>query len=131
MTDYCPRQAKELRAKEGVPEGLKQETESAFCFLCEQPRRLVVPQQIKGQHKIWPLPAAIAKQFAPALKVVPPVRSPTRRPEAFHGSPCACRGGKAIIRLSFSIIYPLWCILVSATAVRSSSQACPNEILFE
>ena len=66
-------QAAELQAAEGLPEGLAQETESDFCFLCERPRRLIVPQQVKGQHKIWPLPAAAAKQFGPALKAVPQV----------------------------------------------------------
>ncbi|KAK9903225.1 hypothetical protein WJX75_000094 [Coccomyxa subellipsoidea] len=65
--------AAELQAAEGLPEGLAQETESDFCFLCERPRRLIVPQQVKGQHKIWPLPAAAAKQFGPALKAVPQV----------------------------------------------------------
>lgn len=68
-----PDQASELQSADGLPEGLARETESDFCFLCERPRRLVVPQQIKGQHKIWPLPAALAKQFAPALKPVPQV----------------------------------------------------------
>ena len=68
-----PEQAAELQAAEGLPGGLAQETESEFCFLCEHPRRLIVPQQVKGQHKIWPLPAASAKQFAPALKASPQV----------------------------------------------------------
>lgn len=68
-------QAEDLKDREGLPAGLREESESAHCFLCDRPQRLIVPQQIKGQHKIWPLPASVAKQFAPALKPVPPVRS--------------------------------------------------------
>ncbi|CAL8465510.1 g5046 [Coccomyxa elongata] len=65
--------AEELQRVDTLPEGLTRETESDFCFLCERPARLIVPQQVKGQHKIWPLPAATAKQFGPALKPVPQV----------------------------------------------------------
>ena len=58
---------------DALPPGLRLEAESPSCFLCERPARLVVPQQLRGQHKIWALPGASAKQFAPALKRVPPV----------------------------------------------------------
>ena len=69
-------QAEELHGLEGLPPGLQLEAESGsqHLFLCERPARLVVPQPIRGQHKVWPLPAATARQFAPALKRVPPVR---------------------------------------------------------
>lgn len=65
---FSYKQAVELRGLPGLLGGLKLESESECCFLCERPRRLVVPQQVKGQHKIWPLSAATAKQFGPALK---------------------------------------------------------------
>ncbi|KAG2488322.1 hypothetical protein HYH03_013172 [Edaphochlamys debaryana] len=45
----------------GLPESLKMEAGSPFCFLCQAPKRLVVPQQLPGQHKLWQLPRSVAK----------------------------------------------------------------------
>lgn len=44
-----------MAAWEALPGGLQVEVGSPFCFLCEQAQRLVVPQQMKGAHKIYPL----------------------------------------------------------------------------
>jgi len=29
---------------------------SNHCFICESPRRLVLPGQISGEHKLWKMP---------------------------------------------------------------------------
>jgi hypothetical protein len=73
----CAAQAEELQALDSLPPGLRLEAEfgSQFLFLCERPARLVVPQPIRGQHKVWALPGATARQFAPALKRAPQVRA--------------------------------------------------------
>lgn len=42
-----------MEAWEGLPGGLKAEAGSPQCFLCEGAQQLVVPQQIRGQHKIF------------------------------------------------------------------------------
>ncbi len=49
------RQAEQVEGWGSLPGGLKAEVGSPYCFLCEQPQRLVVPQQVRGQHKLWPL----------------------------------------------------------------------------
>ena len=56
-----------------MPKGLPLEVLANYCFLCERPRRLLVPQPIRGQRQIWRLPAATAAQFAPALRTPPQV----------------------------------------------------------
>lgn len=58
-----------------LPDTIKQEIGSPFCFLCENPKRLVVPQQMRGHPKLWQLPGAMAKALSPALKA-PPDRIP-------------------------------------------------------
>ena len=70
-------QAEELQAAPGVPKGVHLEVLANYCFLCERPRRLLLPQPIRGQRQIWRLPAATAAQFAPALKTPPRVTYPT------------------------------------------------------
>ena len=35
----------------------EQEAQSPFCWLCERPQRLVVPQKMPGQRRIWRLPS--------------------------------------------------------------------------
>ncbi|KXZ52618.1 hypothetical protein GPECTOR_9g663 [Gonium pectorale] len=59
----------------GLPASLRLEATSPFCFLCEKPRRLVVPQQLKGDHKLWQLPRAVAKVALRGLRD-PPGLSP-------------------------------------------------------
>lgn len=47
---------------EGLPGGLKTEVGSPYCFLCQQPQRLVVPHAVRGQHKIWPLDKQVGRR---------------------------------------------------------------------
>ena len=50
-----PLQAEQVEAWEALPAGLKSEVGSPHCFLCQAPQRLVVPQQMRGQHKLFDL----------------------------------------------------------------------------
>lgn len=38
-----------------IDESLRLESESDFVWLCESPQRLLVPQAMSGQHKLWTL----------------------------------------------------------------------------
>ncbi len=38
-----------------------EESESPFCFICDNPAELVLPLKVSGQHKIWTLQADILK----------------------------------------------------------------------
>ena len=50
-----PTQADDVLGWGGLPESLKMEALSPFCFLCEAPRRLVMPQAMRGHPKLWDL----------------------------------------------------------------------------
>lgn len=56
---------------QGLSSTLKQEIGSPYCFLCENPRRLVIPQQMRGYPKLWQLPGNIASNLSAALKPPP------------------------------------------------------------
>jgi hypothetical protein len=62
-------QAEQVEAWEGLPASLKMEVGSPYAFLCEQPRRLVVPQPMRGHPSIWDLPKGVVKNMEPALRV--------------------------------------------------------------
>lgn len=64
-------QAEVMENWPALPDTVKQEIGSPFCFLCENPKRLVVPQQMRGYPKLWQLPNAMAKTLSVALKPPP------------------------------------------------------------
>ena len=45
----------------------REENHSDFLFVCEEPRALVMPQRVSGQHKIWQLDGKIAAAAASSL----------------------------------------------------------------
>ncbi|GIL88707.1 hypothetical protein Vretimale_17285 [Volvox reticuliferus] len=55
----------------GLPESCRLEASSPFSFLCQNPKRLVVPQQLKGQQRIWQLPRATLKIALQGLRDPP------------------------------------------------------------
>ncbi|KAG2441712.1 hypothetical protein HXX76_003328 [Chlamydomonas incerta] len=55
----------------GLPHSCRMEAASPFCFLCENPKRLVVPQPLKGEHKLWQLPKAVLKVALQGLRDPP------------------------------------------------------------
>ena len=64
-------QATDMEAWGALPDTIKQEIGSPFCFLCEKPKRLVVPQQMRGYPKLWQLPSKTATTLTTALKAPP------------------------------------------------------------
>ena len=60
-----------MEAWKTLPDTIKQEIGSPFCFLCENPKRLVIPQQMRGYPKLWQLPAKTANNLKTALKKPP------------------------------------------------------------
>eukprot|EP00752_Nemacystus_decipiens_P010129 g9027.t2 len=43
----------QFQAIESIPLGAKLESQSAFVFLCQAPRQLVLPFSLAGHHKLW------------------------------------------------------------------------------
>lgn len=52
-----------------LPAGVKMEVRSPLAWLCDAPRRLVVPQRMLGGPKIWTLPRAKLDPLSKGLKV--------------------------------------------------------------
>ncbi|GLI66591.1 hypothetical protein VaNZ11_010511 [Volvox africanus] len=69
VVDVLP--ASTLERWPGLPESCRLEASAPFCFLCQNPKRLVVPQQLKGQQRIWQLPRAILKIALQGLRDPP------------------------------------------------------------
>ncbi|KAL3138475.1 hypothetical protein ABBQ32_006266 [Trebouxia sp. C0010 RCD-2024] len=67
--------ASAVEAWQALPDTIKQEVGSPYCFLCENPKRLIVPQQMRGYPKLWQLPNKTASTLTAALKA-PPDPSP-------------------------------------------------------
>ena len=67
----CMLQANDMEAWQTLPDTIKQEIGSPYCFLCENPKRLVVPQQMRGHPKLWQLPSKTATSLSAALKSPP------------------------------------------------------------
>lgn len=63
--------ADDMESWHTLPETLKQEIGSPYCFLCENPKRLVIPQQMRGHPKLWLLPSKTAISLNAALKASP------------------------------------------------------------
>ena len=64
-------QASAVEAWGALPDTIKQEVGSPYCFLCENPKRLVVPQQMRGYPKLWQLPSKTASTLTAALRAPP------------------------------------------------------------
>ncbi|PSC68487.1 activating signal cointegrator 1-like isoform B [Micractinium conductrix] len=63
--------AEKVEAWDGLPEGLKAEVGSPHCFLCQRAQRLVVPQQLRGLPKVYPLEKKLVKAAQLGLKPAP------------------------------------------------------------
>uniref|UniRef100_A0A7S2XVX9 ASCH domain-containing protein n=1 Tax=Fibrocapsa japonica TaxID=94617 RepID=A0A7S2XVX9_9STRA len=59
-----------LQSHENLPESAKMESMSPYCFLAENPQRLMLPFQLSGQHKIWVLDGEATKAAKAALQPV-------------------------------------------------------------
>lgn len=63
----------ELVSWEEVPEGARLEGQTEFCWLCEQPQKLIVPFEMRGYQGVYNLERKI---FDAAIRGLSPVTSP-------------------------------------------------------
>mmetsp|Transcript_9259 Transcript_9259/g.26276 ORF Transcript_9259/g.26276 Transcript_9259/m.26276 type:complete len:94 (-) Transcript_9259:234-515(-) len=49
------------------------ESESSHVFLCQNPRKLVLPLEMAGQHKLWRFPRKEAKRALSGLRSLEPI----------------------------------------------------------
>lgn len=61
----------DVKAWAGLPDNLKLEAQSAQAWLCENPRRLVLAQKMRGHPLIWELPQKTLEPLVKALKEPP------------------------------------------------------------
>jgi hypothetical protein len=59
-----------FRAGKGEWVPLPEDNGSNYVFILSKPRRLVVPVEMGGQHKLWSLPDGMAQRLLPALRPV-------------------------------------------------------------
>ncbi|XP_021640610.2 uncharacterized protein LOC110635531 isoform X2 [Hevea brasiliensis] len=64
----------ELVCWEGLPEGVKLEGQTDFCWLCEEPRKLVVPIEMRGYQRIYNLERKIYEE---AVRGLCPIEAPS------------------------------------------------------
>ncbi|KAI6692719.1 hypothetical protein NL676_020429 [Syzygium grande] len=73
----------ELASWDGVPEGVRLEALTDYCWLCEQPQKLVIPFEMRGYQKIYNLEKKIYEAAARGLTKVEsplPVKFPLPNP---------------------------------------------------
>ncbi|EXB93183.1 hypothetical protein L484_024521 [Morus notabilis] len=63
----------ELAAWEMVPEGVRLEAQTDFCWLCEQPQKLLIPFEMRGYQRIYNLEKKI---YESAVRGIRPVEGP-------------------------------------------------------
>jgi len=63
--------AEHVLSSANLPESLKMEAQSPEAWLCENPKRLAVPQKMRGHPYIWELPRKELEVFARALRDPP------------------------------------------------------------
>ncbi|CAI9118197.1 OLC1v1019731C1 [Oldenlandia corymbosa var. corymbosa] len=81
----------ELTSWEEVPEGVRLEGQTDFCWLCEQPQKLIVPFEMRGFQGVYNLERKIYESAARGLMLVTPpypVKCPLPNPrDAFSLKP--------------------------------------------
>ncbi|XP_015576522.2 uncharacterized protein LOC8268210 [Ricinus communis] len=63
----------ELASWEAIPEGARLEGQTDFCWLCEQPQKLLVPFEMRGYQGVYNLEKKI---FEAAVRGLTPVKGP-------------------------------------------------------
>ncbi|KAK9809140.1 hypothetical protein WJX72_010006 [[Myrmecia] bisecta] len=60
--------AEQVEAWSGLPESIKMEIGSPYCYLCEVPRKVPVHQSMRGWPKMWNIPEDVAEAMLPLLQ---------------------------------------------------------------
>ncbi|XP_057530939.1 uncharacterized protein LOC130809259 isoform X3 [Amaranthus tricolor] len=63
----------ELQSWEELPEGVRLEGQSDYCWLCEQPQKLIIPFEMRGQQHVYNLEKKI---YEAAVRGLRPVEAP-------------------------------------------------------
>lgn len=63
----------ELRCWEDIPEGVRLEGQTNFCWLCEQPQKLIIPFEMRGYQGVYNLER---KVFDSAIRGLAPIEAP-------------------------------------------------------
>ncbi|XP_021752171.1 activating signal cointegrator 1-like [Chenopodium quinoa] len=63
----------ELQSWEELPEGVRLEGQTDYCWLCEQPQKLIIPFEMRGQHGVYNLERKI---YEAAVRGLRPVEAP-------------------------------------------------------
>lgn len=63
----------ELRCWEDIPEGVRLEGQTNFCWLCEQPQKLIIPFEMRGYQGVYNLERKI---FDSAIRGLAPIEAP-------------------------------------------------------
>lgn len=63
----------ELRCWEDIPEGVRLEGQTNFCWLCEQPQKLIIPFEMRGYQGVYNLERKI---FDSAIRGLAPIGTP-------------------------------------------------------
>lgn len=74
----------ELQCWEEVPEGIRLEAQTDFCWLCEKPQRLVIPFEMRGWQGVYNLERRIYEAAVRGLRAVEvpfPVKFPLPEPQ--------------------------------------------------
>jgi len=75
----------ELQASD-LSESLKSESSSEFCFLCENPQKLLLPFVLSGQHKLWNLDSSSLRSAKQGIMPSEDSPSKTSFPRSMHSS---------------------------------------------
>lgn len=62
----------ELQSWEELPEGVRLEGQTEYCWLCEQPQKLIIPFEMRGQQGVYNLERKIYDGAARGLRPVEP-----------------------------------------------------------
>lgn len=92
----------ELQNWEELPEGVRLEGQTEFCWLCEKPQRLIIPFEMRGQQGVYNLERKI---YEAAVRGVRPVEGPfpVKFPLPDSQDPFSLKPGSLSSRLSTSI----------------------------
>lgn len=63
----------ELQSWEELPEGVRLEGQTDFCWLCEEPQKLIIPFEMRGQQGVYNLERKI---YEAAIRGLRPVEAP-------------------------------------------------------
>ncbi|WCJ43804.1 RNA-binding ASCH domain protein [Euphorbia peplus] len=89
----------ELASWEAIPEGARLEGQTDFCWLCEQPQKLLIPFEMRGFQRVYNLEKKI---YESAVRGLTPVKGPmpVRFPLPYPRDPFSLKPG------SISMILP-------------------------